>query len=467
MTKRARVPERVLALLAGVLVLLVLVESGLRIGGASFEPVGGTEPSAASGEASTVLCLGESTTAWGGEYAYPRQLGRVLQQGAVGPYRVVNAGEPGRDSRSIVANLEGNLERFQPWVVVAMMGANDVQGSGAIPEGFGAPSGERGLLGGLRTLRLIRLLWHQREHPWASGPRGGPAHGEEHIENTPAVLAIDRVKQAQAEGREAEGREALVAAVEGCLEGRLTYPEIAMGIVGSAPLAIWLIEEIEDRHVSWADSRVGLQLLGVARLSLGQEREAEQAILQALELEPLGHWAAETDQAPLRVLVRLLYQQGREEELRGWLVRYADAVPGDGHLHSAASGLYERDGRHGRALALREHAASIRAGQPSPLTRESYLALGDALAARGIHLVAVGYPRRDIAGLEALVEGIPGVTLVDNQDVFEQAVAEHGYDTIFADRCYGDFGHGTPEGNRLLAEQVAGAIAELPPPDLP
>jgi hypothetical protein len=44
--------------------------------------------------------------------------------------------------------------------------------------------------------------------------------------------------------------------------------------------------------------------------------------------------------------------------------------------------------------------------------------------------------------------------------VFEEAVAERGFEAIFEDRCYGDIGHGTPAGNGLLAAQVASAITQ-------
>ena len=59
------------------------------------------------------------------------------------------------------------------------------------------------------------------------------------------------------------------------------------------------------------------------------------------------------------------------------------------------------------------------------------------------------------------------MTFVDNKDSFDRAVAELGYQAVFGDRCYGDFGHATEKGNRILAENVATAILGLAgtPPD--
>ena len=41
---------------------------------------------------------------------------------------------------------------------------------------------------------------------------------------------------------------------------------------------------------------------------------------------------------------------------------------------------------------------------------------------------------------------------------FKQAIKTHGYDAIFTDSFAGDFGHCTPRGNEILANQVAKVI---------
>ena len=42
-----------------------------------------------------------------------------------------------------------------------------------------------------------------------------------------------------------------------------------------------------------------------------------------------------------------------------------------------------------------------------------------------------------------------------------EALQQHPYDALFWDHCYGDMGHATRLGNRLLAENVAEAVLEV------
>jgi hypothetical protein len=52
------------------------------------------------------------------------------------------------------------------------------------------------------------------------------------------------------------------------------------------------------------------------------------------------------------------------------------------------------------------------------------------------------------------------VVVVDNERIFRDALSERPYAEIFWDNCYGDFGHGTRLGNRMLAENVARTLFE-------
>jgi hypothetical protein len=52
------------------------------------------------------------------------------------------------------------------------------------------------------------------------------------------------------------------------------------------------------------------------------------------------------------------------------------------------------------------------------------------------------------------------IIFVDNGPIFREAVRKFGYDAIFHDKFAGQFGHCTEKGNRLLAKNIAGAIAE-------
>ena len=72
------------------------------------------------------MCLGGSTTADGGEYSYPAQLEKVLNERNIGiRFKVINKGVDGVDSTFILSKLKGNLDKYGPDMVATMIGIND------------------------------------------------------------------------------------------------------------------------------------------------------------------------------------------------------------------------------------------------------------------------------------------------------------------------------------------------------
>nr|MBU1328568.1 hypothetical protein [Candidatus Omnitrophota bacterium] len=67
---------------------------------------------------------------------------------------------------------------------------------------------------------------------------------------------------------------------------------------------------------------------------------------------------------------------------------------------------------------------------------------------------------RNIAPLKKIFkEEMEGsIVFVDNERIFKDAVKDKGYKEYFNDMFDGDFGHCTPKGNKLLAENIASTI---------
>src|SRR5262249_34442654 len=133
---------------------LVLLEGGLRIAGWLFLRVqeSRNRASLAEGRPYRVLCIGESTTALGGEEAYPHQLEQILnQQAGRNLVSVVNRGVPAVNTDYILGTIPALLARYRPDVVVAMMGINDLD----VPGGESAEEG--GLRGTLLSLRITKV----------------------------------------------------------------------------------------------------------------------------------------------------------------------------------------------------------------------------------------------------------------------------------------------------------------------
>jgi len=107
---------------------IVVLELGLRIGGFVFLSLQEYRNRIAIQKkgAYRIMCLGESTTALGGNNSYPNQLEEILNKRDIGiKFSVINKGVPGGNSVGILSELEHNLNKYNPDMVITMMGIND------------------------------------------------------------------------------------------------------------------------------------------------------------------------------------------------------------------------------------------------------------------------------------------------------------------------------------------------------
>lgn len=109
-----------------------------------------------------ILALGESTTAdlLNGESPWPKELQHRLDsdqrtQGIT----VINEGIPGTDTGATFTRLEALLDRYNPNLVVTMMGVNDVHALGAYAA---PPTATQSAIRALKSLRTVRLALNIR-----------------------------------------------------------------------------------------------------------------------------------------------------------------------------------------------------------------------------------------------------------------------------------------------------------------
>ena len=92
------------------------------------------------------------------------------------------------------------------------------------------------------------------------------------------------------------------------------------------------------------------------------------------------------------------------------------------------------------------------------ITVNNYRKLKNILDRKGIKLVCVQYPVRDVEPLKRIFGKNEGVIFVDNEQVFKKAVRKGSNKEYFRDMFAGDFGHCTQKGNELLAQNIADVI---------
>lgn len=127
MIKNTSFRQKLLLIIFGLFLAVILLEIGLRIAGGivlllqerhnhlTFNP-----------NEYRILCLGESTTALGGEDSYPSQLEALLNlQSHPKKFTVINKGVISTTTDDILAHIEQYLDIYKPQLVIVMMGIND------------------------------------------------------------------------------------------------------------------------------------------------------------------------------------------------------------------------------------------------------------------------------------------------------------------------------------------------------
>jgi len=119
--------QKLLLVIFGLFLTLILLEVGLRIAGAFVLYLQEQHNHLSFNKNEyRILCLGESTTALGGEDAYPRQLEVMLNaQGRQRKFTVINKGIISTTSNYILTHIDQNLDTYKPKMVIVMMGIND------------------------------------------------------------------------------------------------------------------------------------------------------------------------------------------------------------------------------------------------------------------------------------------------------------------------------------------------------
>lgn len=157
-----RLRDKLGLFLVGIILAPILLELGLRLGGFIFLSLQERKNQASLNQGELrVLCLGESTSALGGDDAYPRQLERILnaKQSRI-KFTVINKGIPATNTTQIVTRLGRNLTTYKPQIVVTMMGINDPPGQLFSEKSFS----QNPVIHFLQNFRIYKLAKLLRAH---------------------------------------------------------------------------------------------------------------------------------------------------------------------------------------------------------------------------------------------------------------------------------------------------------------
>ncbi len=403
-----------------ILLVVLAVEVLLRGAGALFLFIQEEKNKRSLGQGMyRILCVGESTTALGGESSYPAQLERILnERSGSSRFKVINKGVPGLGSGYIAEHLKSWIDEHAPQMVIVMMGIND--GSERIPvnELMRHGGGLRGFLVDLRIYKLCRWIYIGVKERFAGQKKGlelpvnDSAKGLDPKLVVLAELALREKEYVQAE------KLFLYIAKQG------------------NPLINWKAR-MRLHEIYFATDNIPA-LLGM----IGKN-----------PLEPVNIDVA------MRLCKDHRYFSYVMDLLDGHSLKVKDKMP----WHDLMGGCLSNQGLKDQAKVFFDLARQEELSGVGVFTQSNYLRMMEILDKKSVEVVVMQYPLRSLASLKLMLSDAVNherIFFLGNESNFQKALMQVGYDALFTDRFAGDFGHCTPEGNRLIASNLADLILE-------
>lgn len=480
---KVSVAQKIVLVIFGLFLCMILIEAGLRVGGATFLTLQLYRNRISMGEKGSyrILCLGESTTVQGGHNSYPDKLEQILDNYNTGiNFSVINKGRSGIGTSYILEHLQGNLDKYRPDMLITMMGVND---HGLhLPYINTSSTGKfASLFRSLRLYKLTRLLWLHITTKFGKTLLHNEIEGKDFIKLKPKgskrhhVNLADSVRQFKDSLRQnvdltsRDGQAYMYLQIGWFYKTEKEYAEAEKAFQKAA-------------KINPKDNRIYSEL-GLSYQEWGKYDKAEKAFRKAIETNP-------NDQEAYMELARfyqaeekhsqaeeILNQAAKQNPLAyidlGWHYkdrgRYAQTEevlnkamelnPRNSRVYGAAAVLYQEMKKYDIADEYYKKANELRLRHYDSMTSENYRKLRDRLYEKGVRLTCVQYPMRSIESLRSLFKGQEDdIVFVDNEAIFKDAIKKGGYKEYFRDTFAGDFGHCTDKGNQLLAENIAAVI---------
>ena len=478
--------QKIVLVLFGLIVTVIILETGLRLGGFILLSLQEYKNRLALKQkgAYRIMCLGESTTADSVKInSYPRLLDHILNQRNVGiTFSVINKGVIGTNTLNILNNLESNLDEYRPDLVVVMMGVNEDLDYIRRPQGLQSDK----WAGFIKSFRIYNLFYFLRLHLFPQARSSPLSTGIYKDWNSSGI--INQHDQKAQSGHEASQLsvyenpkdEPVVISKEGEYYRQIGDSYWHSGDISKASQSYSKALESDPQNFQlyWS--------LGMTYRKLGKLPEAETVFKKAIEFSPnnpeayynLGeiyienqdiikavaclNKAIEVNPAHPRgylIMAWVYLQQKKFSEAEAILRKAVTVNPNNDYLWGGLAAVYSQKGQSQLSEECYKKALEIRMTRYNPNTRDNYLKLYQILKKRKILLVCMQYAMRNVNSLKNLFgDEAKDIVFVDNELTFKKAVAKDGYDKYFVDIFGGDFGHCTEEGNRLLAENVARVI---------
>jgi tetratricopeptide (TPR) repeat protein len=501
---------RLVAIVIGIAAVLLVVEAALQTASRIVQRAGrGAAAAPVEGEF-RIACIGESTT-FG---RWPAQLEEILNRNQKEPrYRVINRGVVGIRTDGVARQIDGWLDEDRPHLVITMLGINDEGNVLVYPRG-GSP---RWLTAHSRTMRLLALLWRTAFDiggPDENGDRepSGDGHLDEETRSKLAQLeslrpdAIENFRISEM----IEIHRTLITTDPGTPFYHLSFLRgLVLHHLDPDRLDEFFSRQIDvdpsklddgqkmDRITIWGErtgDRFAALKLATSIARAAGDTEGEQSLLEEAVNDPDAAglaWLRMADfgsrvRRPLLIHQSLLKADSALPDDYQWSLLLGDVgflledfdfaadcferalrirpdlpVSHELMLLGRLANACEQSGEFALAAGYRAQRDELELGRFREFTRFYYRRVVDRVRARRIPVIAMQYPLLSVESLRKLLDYRDDVTYLENRTNFEAALHGASFRELFEDNFAGAFGHLSPRGNMLLAENVAREVGRM------
>lgn len=385
-----------------------------------------------------ILCIGESTTFMDDENSYPSQLERMLNRSDINKnFKVINKGVPGIRSSYIARNIKNWLDAFDPDIVVAMMGINDPFVLAPVEK----ESAAQQLKTFLKNIRVLQLAkWLKTSYLNKPAIKRNKVIKKILPENN-EDKKINKITEKSGEGKSELRRFGILYII--------SQKMIAAKEYDKAERILRMFAE-DNTYAIWHR----LLYRDIARLLMEQKKYKKLAEVIQNNLTPgdsrirdwLPYLCKDKISAPHMLRV-----------LKKWIEKEPDSVS----FNKILGGCLEDSGDLEQAKIYYKKSRQLLSDKVNSVTKTHYLQISKVLGERDIKGVFVQYPLRDIENLKVIFreeKNFNKYLFVNNEKHFKEALLKGKYEDYFTDRFAGDLGHCTPEGNRIIAQNIADTI---------
>ena len=479
--KKLSLSKKAVLMIFGFFMALIIIEITLRFAGFVYTP----ELPINSKNKYVILVLGESMSAnmLDGELSWPQKLELILNNNSKGKeFLVVNKAIPGTNTAFILKNLRFNLEKYNPSMVITLMGANDdidmlIRYEETIFKKISLS------FQNLRIRKLIQFInevinfkiYEHKNKKIANGDFDKKVMYETTLE-----LANYHFKK----NNYNEAEKKYLQAISINNEDFRAYEQLGMIYLNKVELENYeeiYLSALEINKQDWIYLGLGKLYLVKNELSKAREFFSESILInpqlgpgyqglgklysiqnntnKSLEMYSKALEYSRGDSGLYLEIGKIHYNNKDYKKSEEFFIKSLEL---DTENHLAYNRLFSIESEIGLTNKSKKfiHNSGFIKSNNTVLqtTKYHYNLLNSILKKNNIKHIAIQYPTLNIEDLEIFFLDKSNIIFVSNQDEFEQELSKGNYDQLFLDSVGGTFGHFTEKSKDLIANNVATTI---------